>query len=124
MLFSSGRLFHRMAGHQVTGLLETLDPSTRLAALADPGSLEPFPVAGASPHLARWGITPPADDGIVCARLEVDATRVLAMAQDARFLGGSIGANHGAALQGLFQRALDGRRAVVVLLIDSGGVRL
>lgn len=50
--------------------------------------------------------------------------RVLAMAQDARFLGGSIGANHGAALQRLLLRALEERPGAVVLLLDSGGVRL
>ena len=108
----------------MTGPLATLDPSTRLAALADPGSLEPFPAAGASPHVARWGISPAADDGVVCARFRAGTTSVLAMAQDARFLGGSIGANHGVALQRLFQRALEERPDVVVLLVDSGGVRL
>lgn len=108
----------------MTGLLDTQDPSARLAALADAGSLEPLPVAGASPNLARWGIAPVADDGVVCARLVVGATRVLAMAQDARFLGGSVGANHGAALQRLFLRALEERPGAVVLLLDSGGVRL
>ncbi|HEY5308398.1 MAG TPA: hypothetical protein VIK97_07820, partial [Casimicrobiaceae bacterium] len=95
--------------------ISTLDPLARLAALADAGSLAPFPVAGPSPYLSRWGIAPTADDGVACARLQVGGTRVLAMAQDARFLGGSIGANHGAALQRLFERALDERPEVVVL---------
>ncbi len=49
---------------------------------------------------------------------------MLAAAQDARFLGGSVGAKHGAALQHLFERALDERPDAVVLLLDSGGVRL
>lgn len=104
--------------------ISNLDPLARLAALADAGSLAPFPVAGPSLHLSRWGIAPAANDGVTCARLEVGGTRTLAMAQDARFLGGSIGANHGAALQRLFKCALDERPEVVVLLIDSGGVRL
>jgi biotin-independent malonate decarboxylase beta subunit len=95
-----------------------------LAALADAGSLAPFPSAGESPHLARWGIVPAADDGIVCAHLGIGAARVLAAAQDARFLGGSIGANHGAALHRLFLRAQDERPDIVVLFVDSGGVRL
>jgi biotin-independent malonate decarboxylase beta subunit len=95
-----------------------------LAALAGAGNLAPFPSAGGSPHVARWGITPAADDGIVCARLEIGAARVLAAAQDARFLGGSIGANHGAALHRLFRRAQDERPDIVVLFVDSGGVRL
>ena len=63
-------------------------------------------------------------DGITCARLAVDGTRALAMAQDARFLGGSVGASHGEALRQLCERALDERPDVVVLLVDSGGVRL
>jgi malonate decarboxylase beta subunit len=100
------------------------EPIARLAALADAGSLEPFPPAGASLHVARWGIAPVADDGVVCARLAIAGARVLAAAQDARFLGGSIGANHGAALHQLFLRALDERPDVVVLFVDSGGVRL
>ena len=58
------------------------------------------------------------------ACLSVGATRVLAVAQDARFLGGSIGANHGASLQQVFERALDERPDAVILLVDSGGVRL
>jgi malonate decarboxylase beta subunit len=102
----------------------TLDPAARLSAIADEGSVVPLAPAGSSPHLARWGIAPAADDGIVCARIAVDARPVLAMAQDARFLGGSVGANHGAALKRLFQLALDERPAAVVLLLDSGGVRL
>ena len=104
--------------------ISNLDPLARLAAIGDAGSLAPFPVAGASPHLARWGITPAGDDGVACARLKVGEARVLAIAQDARFLGGSVGANHGAALQRLFQCALDERPEVVLLLLDSGGVRL
>jgi malonate decarboxylase beta subunit len=100
------------------------EPIARLAALADAGSLEPFPPAGASPHVTRWGIAPAADDGIVCARLAIAGARVLAAAQDARFLGGSIGAHHGAALHRLFLRAVEERPDVVVLFVDSGGVRL
>ncbi len=104
--------------------ISKLEPSARLAALADAGTLTALPAAGASPHLARWGIAAGADDGVVSARLAVDATRVLAVAQDARFLGGSIGVNHGVLLQRVFERALDERPEVVVLLVDSGGVRL
>jgi len=104
--------------------ISKIDPLARLAALADVGSLAPFPDAGASPYLSRWGIAPASDDGVVCARLDVGGMHVLAMAQDAHFLGGSIGAHHAAALQRLFHRALDERPAAVVLLVDSGGVRL
>ena len=84
--------------------ISTLEPLARLAAIADAGSLASFPPAGESPHLARWGIAPVVGDGITCARLVVDSTRALAMAQDARFLGGSVGANHGEALRQLFEQ--------------------
>lgn len=104
--------------------ISALDPTSRLDALADPASLAWLPVAGASPYLARRGITPAPDDGIVRAHFRIAGKRVLAAAQDARFLSGSVGANHGAALRDLFQRALAQRPAAVVLLIDSGGVRL
>ena len=114
----------RRSPKHMTRLLEIADPAARLAALADTGSFAPLPAAGESPHVARWGISPAADDGVVCARLAVGTTRVLAMAQDARFLGGSVGANHGAALGRLFLRALDERPDAIVLLVDSGGVRL
>src|SRR5258708_14435726 len=104
--------------------ISTLEPLARLAALADAGDLQPLAAAGASPYLSRWGIAPAVDDGVVCARLEIGGTRVLAMAQDSRFLGGSVGANHGAALERLFRLAIEERPALALLLIDSGGVRL
>ena len=101
-----------------------LEPTSRLDALADPASLAWLPAAGASPHLARRGITPAVDDGIIRAHFRISGKSILAAAQDARFLSGSVGANHGAALRNLFERALAQRPAAVVLLIDSGGVRL
>jgi malonate decarboxylase beta subunit len=131
VLFSARQLFHswrpargRVAGPARVMPISTLEPLARLAAIADTGSVTHFPDAGASPHVARWGIVPAANDGVVCARFAVDDTRVLGMAQDARFLGGSVGANHGEALRCLFVHAQDERPGVVVLLIDSGGVRL
>ena len=104
--------------------ISKLEPLARLAALADAGTLVALPAAGASKHLARWGIAAGESDGVVGARFAVGATRVLAVAQDARFLGGSIGANHGTFLQHFFERALDERPDAVILLVDSGGVRL
>ena len=104
--------------------LGSLVPTARLEALADSASLVWLPVAGESPYLARRSITPAADDGIVRAHFRIAGKPILAAAQDARFLSGSVGANHGEALRDLFERALAERSAAVVLLIDSGGVRL
>lgn len=95
----------------------------RIRALADSGSVEPLPAAGASPHLARFGITARDDDGVVVARLRVAGVPVLVAAQDASFLGGSVGARHAQALEALFARAR-AETTAVVLLLASGGVRL
>lgn len=110
--------------HSFHDKLSALVPAARLHALADPASLIWLPAAGASPYLARRGITPAPDDGIIRAQLRIGGKQILAAAQDARFLSGSVGANHGAALRDLFERALAERPAAVVLLLDSGGVRL
>jgi len=60
----------------------------------------------------------------VLARATIFGAPVLIAAQDERFLGGSAGANHAAALRGLFERARETRPAAVILLAASGGVRL
>ncbi len=103
-------------------------PRERIAAIADPGSVTAVSAALAaprpSPHLARWGIAPQDDDGVVVARASIGGAAVLVAAQDERFLGGSTGANHAAALQSLFRVALVERPAAVLLLCASGGVRL
>ena len=39
-------------------------------------------------------------------------------------MGGAVGEVHGAKLTGLFERAIDQRPAAVLLLLESGGVRL
>ncbi|MEP7207805.1 MAG: biotin-independent malonate decarboxylase subunit gamma [Casimicrobiaceae bacterium] len=78
----------------------------------------------ASPHLARWGITPRDDDGVAIARGRLDGLDVIVAAQDERFLGGSVGAGQAAALQAMFAHARTQRPDAVILLLASGGVRL
>lgn len=111
-----------------TTALRPLAPCERIAAIADPGSVAAVdPALSAprpSPHLARWGIAAQEDDGVVFARATVNGAPVLIAAQDERFLGGSAGANHAAALHTLFRIALAERPAAVLLLCASGGVRL
>src|SRR6185369_8669707 len=85
--------------------LRAATPHERLARLADTGEFEEIDAIRPSAHLARFGIAAQADDGVVCARLAIAGRAVLAAAQDARFLGGSVGANHGAKLGALFRRA-------------------
>jgi malonate decarboxylase beta subunit len=104
--------------------LRELAPSARLAAIADPGSVESLDTPRPSPHLARFGIGAHDDDGVVIARLRIAGRTWLAAAQDERFLGGSVGAAHGDALRALFERARAERPHGVALLLASGGVRL
>ena len=108
--------------------MRTLDASHRIAAIADAGSVRPvdplLDTPRPSPHLARWRIAAQDDDGVVVARGTVEGANVFIAAQDERFLGGSAGANHSAALRRLFETAAAERPAAVVLLAASGGVRL
>jgi malonate decarboxylase beta subunit len=104
--------------------LRAATPAARIAALGDPGSVEYFPPAGASPHLARFGIVAQEDDGIVIARARVHGAPVFIGAQDERYLAGSVGERHGAALLTMVAAARRERAGAIVLLLASGGVRL
>src|SRR5512135_2524155 len=108
----------------IPGRLAGAAPQERIAALADPGSVQFFAPAGPSPHLRRYGIVPRDDDGVVVARIRIDGAAVLVAAQDQRYLGGSVGERHGAALLAMLDCARRERPAAVVLLLASGGVRL
>src|ERR1700751_5136305 len=103
----------------------------RVAGLLDPGSFEEFigPEQRAmSPHLAQFNLTGAFDDGLIvgCGRLNGDL--VFVAAQEGRFLGGAFGEVHGAKLVGLLRTARDGAGRggprAVLLLLDTGGVRL
>jgi malonate decarboxylase beta subunit len=104
--------------------IRRLTPLARIAALGDDGRMTPLDVPRPSPHLARFGMTPQADDGVATARIDVGGAPVLVAAQDETFLRGSVGANHGDALRDLFERALRERPSAVLLIAASGGVRL
>ncbi len=99
----------------------------RIAALLDAGSFQEWlgPAQRAtSPHLALLGLPAAFDDGVVIGRARVDGRPVLVAAQEGAFLGGGVGEVHGAKLTGLLLRALRERPAAVLLLAESGGVRL
>lgn len=99
----------------------------RLLALVDQGSFREIlpPTARAtSPHLARLGQPVAFDDGVVIGEAHLEGKPVLVAAQEGGFLGGAIGEVHGAKLLGLLARARRDRPAAVLLLFDSGGVRL
>ena len=99
----------------------------RLHDLLDAGSFEEILGPGArvvSPHLALLGVPSAFDDGVVVGRATLNSQPVLVAAQEGAFMGGGVGEVHGAKLVGLFQRALDEKPAAVLVLAESGGVRL
>ena len=99
----------------------------RVARLLDPASfVEWLPPSARvmSPHLAQLGVPSAFDDGVVIGRGLLDGRAVFIAAQEGEFMGGGVGEVHGAKLVGLMQRALRDRPAAVLLLAESGGVRL
>ena len=99
----------------------------RIAALFDAGSFHEWLPPSArvmSPHLAQLGVPAAFDDGVAVGRALLGGQPVFVAAQEGEFMGGGVGEVHGAKLVGLFQRALRDRPTAVVLLAESGGVRL
>ncbi|MBI5068590.1 MAG: biotin-independent malonate decarboxylase subunit beta [Deltaproteobacteria bacterium] len=99
----------------------------RLLAVLDPGSFREL-VGPAervqSPHLAALDLPAAFDDGVAVGRGTLQGRPVLAASQEGAFLGGAVGEVHGAKLTGLLRLAAREQPAGVVLLLDSGGVRL
>ena len=77
-----------------------------------------------SPHLELLGVPSSFDDGVVIGRASLAGQPVLIAAQEGEFMGGGVGEVHGAKLVGLFKRALRDKPAAVIVLAESGGVRL
>jgi malonate decarboxylase beta subunit len=99
----------------------------RIARLLDPGSFhEWLPPAErvTSPHLAQLGVPCAFDDGVAIGRATLNGRPVFVAAQEGAFMGGGVGEVHGAKLVGLLRRALRDRPDAVLLLAESGGVRL
>lgn len=77
-----------------------------------------------SPHLAQLDAPVSFDDGVVIGRGTLEGKPVFAAAQEGGFMGGAVGEVHGAKLVGLLRRAIVERAAAVLLLLETGGVRL
>jgi malonate decarboxylase beta subunit len=77
-----------------------------------------------SPHLAQLNAPVAFDDGVVVGRARLGDATVFAAAQEGGFMGGAVGEVHGAKLVGLLRRAVAERPDAVVLLLETGGVRL
>lgn len=99
----------------------------RLAGLLEPDSFVEFigpEQRETSPHLPLFDLPAQFDDGMVVGHGRLEGTRVLVAAQEGRFMGGAFGEVHGAKLTGLLRAAREIRSMPVVLLFDTGGVRL
>jgi malonate decarboxylase beta subunit len=99
----------------------------RLARLVDKDSFhEWLPPAErvTSPHLAQLGVPSAFDDGVAIGHAKLAGRSIFVAAQEGEFMGGGVGEVHGAKLVGLFQRALRDRPDAVMVLAESGGVRL
>ncbi|WP_225042871.1 biotin-independent malonate decarboxylase subunit beta [Xanthomonas campestris] len=103
------------------------DARERIDGLLDAGSFTEFvgPLRRLiSPHLAQLDTPGAFDDGIVVGEGRLRGRHVLIAAQQGSFMGGGVGEVHGAKLTGLLERAAATTPDAVVLLLDTGGVRL
>jgi malonate decarboxylase beta subunit len=99
----------------------------RLARVFDAGSFHEWLAPServTSPHLAELGVPCAFDDGVAVGRARLGGHAVFVAAQEGEFMGGGVGEVHGAKLVGLLRRAARDRGEAVLLLVDSGGVRL
>jgi malonate decarboxylase beta subunit len=79
-----------------------------------------------SPHLRLFDLPSAFDDGVVIGRGKLDGKNVLIAAQEGQFMGGTFAEVSGAKIVGLMRAARDHKELpqTVLLLLDSGGVRL
>ena len=103
----------------------------RARALLDDGSfrelIDPFERL-VSPWLAKQGVVPQADDGVVIAKGTIEGKPVVICAIEGGFQGGSMGEVGGAKMAGALELAAEDNRkgipTAAVLLLETGGVRL
>lgn len=99
----------------------------RIKALLDDGSFTEILPPGDrhfSPHLPALGQPVAFDDGVVIGEGLLAGASVFIAAQEPVFMGGSVGEVHGAKITGLLERAAAKKPEAVLLLLDTGGVRL
>jgi malonate decarboxylase beta subunit len=99
----------------------------RISGLLDANSFhEWLPAAErvTSPHLATLEQPAAFDDGVVIGHGSIANKAVFIAAQEGGFMGGAVGEVHGAKIVGMLERATRDHPAAVLLLLETGGVRL
>ncbi|MFV0821624.1 biotin-independent malonate decarboxylase subunit beta [Tatlockia micdadei] len=98
----------------------------RIYSLVDEGSFSEFLLNQdtVSPTLPQLGMQVETDDGVAIGTAQFEGIKVAIASQQKDFIGGSVGEVHGAKINGLIQYAMKHQLPALVLLIDSGGVRL
>jgi malonate decarboxylase beta subunit len=99
----------------------------RIRLLLDPKSFIEFigpEKREVSPHLKLFDLPEQFDDGIIVGRGSLAGSPVFIAAQEGRFMGGAFGEVHGAKLTGLLRAAKELKSIPVLILFDTGGVRL
>lgn len=99
----------------------------RICGILDADSFREFcppPKRVVSPHLKHFNIPVAFDDGVVVGEGCLNGSAVAVAAQEGRFMGGAIGEVHSAKIVGILKRCLKTKPAAMIILSDSGGVRL
>src|SRR5580700_5637618 len=101
----------------------------RVAGLLDPNSFTEFLGPSEriqSPHLHLFDLPSAFDDGVIIGRGKLNGKDVLVAAQEGQFMGGTFAEVSGAKMVGLVRAARDHKNLpqTILLLLDSGGVRL
>lgn len=99
----------------------------RLEGLLDAGSFGEFigpEEREVSPHLSLFDLPEQFDDGMMVGHGRLGGRKVFVAAQEGRFMGGAFGEVHGAKLTGMLRAARDTGSMPVLILFDTGGVRL
>jgi malonate decarboxylase beta subunit len=117
----------RSTGRDRTASWYEASARTRIELMLETGSFREFigpEMREVSPHLQVFDLPEEFDDGIVVGRGLLETSPVFVAAQEGRFMGGAFGEVHGAKLTGLLRAARDTRGTPLLILFDTGGVRL
>ncbi len=102
------------------------DARSRIYSVTDEGSFTEFLLQDdtLSPTLPQLNMQVETDDGLIIGTAQCAEISIAIAAQQKDFIGGSVGEVHGAKMTGLVQYAIKHKLAALIILIDSGGVRL